>query len=137
MNVSPSLIEIGIFPARLFVWVCVVPFCVTRATADVSGISFTPVPVYEFLGLDPELIISAAVKASYMDCEAGPREIEDPGKGVILAVLDGKVTGKANSTMVTGGTYVFGFYGEDGKYLGGIEIYQGLLVTDDGMYYID
>lgn len=98
---------------------------------------FTPVPVYEFLGLDPELIISAAVKASYMDCEAGPREIEDPGKGVILAVLDGKVTGKANSTMVTGGTYVFGFYGEDGKYLGGIEIYQGLLVTDDGMYYID
>ncbi len=98
---------------------------------------FAPVPLYEFLGLDPELIRSAAVKASYMDCEAGPREIEDPSKGVILAVLDGKVTGKANSTMVTGGTYVFGFYGEDGNYLGSLEIYQGLLVTDDGMYYID
>ena len=82
-------------------------------------------------------LLTAAVKASYMDCEAGPREIEDPGKGVILAVLDGKVTGKANSTMVTGGTYVFGFYGEDGNYLGSLEIYQGLLVTDDGMYYID
>ncbi len=97
---------------------------------------FTPVPVYEFLGLDPELIKGATVKASYIDCEAGPSEIKDPGQSIFGTVLDGKVTGKANATMVTGGTYVFGFYGEDEKYLGSIELYQGLLVTSDGMYFI-
>ena len=51
-------------------------------------------------------------------------------------VLSGLVTGKANASAVTGGTYSFGFYDEDGRWLGGLEMYRGLLVASDGMYYI-
>ena len=52
-------------------------------------------------------------------------------------VLNGTVTGKANATMVTGGTASIGFYDENDNYLGGFELYKGLLVTRDGMYRIE
>ena len=98
---------------------------------------FQPVPVAEFLGLDPEAIRNAQIREYIIDCEAGPIEAESVDESVRDIVLNGMVTGKVNATMVTGGTASIGFYDEDDNYLGGFELYQGLLVTRDGMYRIE
>ena len=92
--------------------------------------------MYEFLKLDPVQIRASVITASVIDCEAGSIAVEDPDESIIDFVLESAVTGKANATMVTGGTTVYGFYDADGAYIGSIELYRGLLVTSDGMYYI-
>ena len=98
-------------------------------------VGFAPVPVAEFLGLDPEKIRTASLKCFYNDCEGGPRELE--GREEMRAlVLEDVVLGKANATMTTGGTVSTSFYDEDGRLLGSIELYDGLLVAGDGMYHI-
>lgn len=98
---------------------------------------FQPVPAIEFLGLDREVVQSAKIKAYINDCEAGPIEAKSVDEGVREIILSGTVTGKANATLVTGGTTSFGFYDEEDHYLGGFEMYRGLLVTGDGMYRIE
>ena len=98
---------------------------------------FQPIPVAEFLGLDRDAIRNAQNRAYIIDCEAGPIEVKSVDESVRDIVLSGTVTGKANATVVTGGTSSFGFYDEDDNFLGGIEMYQGLLVTHDGMYRIE
>ena len=98
---------------------------------------FRPIPAAEFLGLDRETVRSARMKAYIIDCEAGPREVESVDESLREIVLSGMVTGKANATMVTGGTTSIGFYDEDDNYLGGFELYRGLLVMSDGMYRIE
>ena len=47
------------------------------------------------------------------------------------------MTGKANATFVTGGTYLFSFFDGEGKDLGSFEVYGDLVVGSDGMYFID
>ena len=98
---------------------------------------FQPVPVAQFLGLDPEAIRTATIKESYIDCETGPKEAPNADESVRDLVLNGTVVGKANAMSLTGGTTVFGFYDADGAYLGSVELYRGLLVTNDGMYRIE
>ena len=100
---------------------------------------FVPVNIAQYLHLDADKIAQAQVRCSLMDCEAGPIEMElaaEEQQEVIDLVLRGTVTGKDNATMVTGGTAVYSFYDADGTHLGSIELYQGLLVTRDGMYRI-
>ena len=99
---------------------------------------FQPIPAIEFLGLDREVVQSAKIKAYINDCEAGPMEAKSVDEGAVREiVLRGTVTGKANATLVTGGTTSFGFYDEEDNYLGGFELYRGLLVRSDGMYRIE
>ena len=128
-NTSPDAQALYLYLRQLFPKV-------TCYGGTMGPAGFTPVPVYEFLRLDPELVRTATVKENYMDCEAGPIEVEAADDSIRDLVLGGKVTGKANATMVTGGTYAFIFYDADGNYLGSVELYRGLLVTGDGMYYI-
>ena len=98
---------------------------------------FQPISVAEFLGLDRETIRTAQIREYINDCEAGPIEVESVDESIRDIVLNGTVTGKANATMVTGGTASIGFYDENDNYLGGFELYKGLLVTRDGMYRIE
>ena len=46
----------------------------------------------------------------------------------------GVVTGRVNEMMVTGGTWLYTFETPEGEYLMTVEMYQGLLVGNDGMY---
>ena len=74
------------------------------------------------------------------DCEEGlidcPVTAEDTEK-VLDILRNASVTGKANATFVTGGTYLFIFSDGEGNSLGTFEVYGDLAVASDGMYYIE
>ena len=55
---------------------------------------------------------------------------------IIQFILNSHVTGKANATMVTGGTTEYIISDENGNYLAALELYEGLLVRNDGMYHL-
>ena len=100
---------------------------------------FVPVNIAQYLHLDADKVAHAQVKGTLIDCEAGPKEMElsvEEQQEVILLALRGMVIGKDNATIVTGGTTVYSFYDAHSTRLGSIELYQGLLVTRDGMYRI-
>ena len=48
--------------------------------------------------------------------------------------MNGVITGKANDTSVTGGTWVYSFETPAGEHLLSVEMYRGLIVAADGMY---
>ena len=48
--------------------------------------------------------------------------------------INGVITGKANDTSVTGGTWSYVFENEEGKVILAIEMYKGWIVSVDGMY---
>ncbi len=98
---------------------------------------FQPVPLAAFCGLEGIDWDSVTVSAVYEDCEAGPRELEvteGEAKRVISLMKNGVVTGKENALCVTGGTKALFFIDRDGKAVGSITLYNGLLVRNDGMY---
>ena len=100
---------------------------------------FEPVDIAQYLRLDVDKLSRAQIRCSLIDCVAGPIEMElskEEQQAVTALALRGVVLGKDNATMVTGGTVVYSFYDADGTHLGSIELYQGLLVTRDGMYRI-
>ena len=47
------------------------------------------------------------------------------------------MTGKADCISSTGGVTSYTFYGPDGTLIGTIDFEDGLLVTNDGRYYIE
>ena len=101
---------------------------------------FTPVKLRDFLQLDWLDQEDITMECWMTDCEEGlidcPVTAEDTEE--ILNILrNASVTGKANATVVTGGTYVFCFYDSEGKQLGYFEVYEDLVVFSGGMYYID
>ncbi|MCR4622840.1 MAG: hypothetical protein K5663_12245 [Clostridiales bacterium] len=128
-NTDPNAQSLYLYLRRLFPEV-------TSYGGEMGPAGFIPVPVYAFVGLDPVWARSAVLKECLNDCEEGPIWQETADESVRELVLNGLVMGKANASMVTGGTYSFGFYDEDGRWLGGLEMYRGLLVASDGMYYI-
>ena len=101
---------------------------------------FMSVPVMSFCGFWGISLEYAAVSAAAIDCEAGPYPVElteDEQANIRSLVLSGQVTGKANATSVTGNSMVYNFLDEAGNTLASIELYKGLLVRPDGMYYIN
>ena len=100
---------------------------------------FQPVPIRAFCGMEGLDLDSLAVSAAYMDCEAGPRKLnvsEEERLYLLNLIRYGKVTGKANATMTTGGTTCYDLSDPSGRFLASLELYQGLLVRSDGMYTI-
>ncbi len=101
---------------------------------------FQPVSLAEFCGYDPETVRGAALRCADQDCEAGSiqRELSPEEEEEIreLAVA-GRVTGKENCAMVTGGTRSFSFYDEADRCVASLEFYRGLLVRPDGMYRVE
>ena len=107
---------------------------------EMGPAGFEPVPVADFLKLDAEALRTASIQTLFMDCEAGPSEvkIDDEEAETLRAIaLRGVVTGKANAVMVTGGTVSVSFHDANGEYIGGLELYHGLLVRGDGMYTVE
>ncbi len=101
---------------------------------------FTPVKLRDFLRMDWLDREDITMECRLTDCEAGPRECAMTAGDTerILNILrNASVTGKANASLVTGGTYVFSFSDSEGEYLGSFEVYGDLLIRSDGMYYID
>ncbi len=98
---------------------------------------FQPVPVKEFLKMQELDLTDATVTCYVVDCEAGLIESEvseEDQEWILNLVENGTVTGKANATMVTGGTWVYIINDAEGNDIGGVELYRGLLVTSQGMY---
>lgn len=98
---------------------------------------YRPVPVREFLGLADADLAGAVVTCCVTDCEAGPTWVEadeEEQREILDLVMNGTVTGKANATMVTGGTWVYVICNAEGNDIGAVELYRGLLVMNDGMY---
>ena len=100
---------------------------------------FQPVSIRSFCGmegLDPD---GLTVSAVYMDCEAGPQALsvsETDRHDLLNLIRYGKVTGKVNATITTGGTVCYDLSDPSGCVLASLELYQGLLVRSDGMYAI-
>ena len=107
---------------------------VTRYGDSMGPSGFQPVGIAEFCGLGD--LNNASVKAFYMDCESGPREIELSLKDqsqILEDVRHGVVTGKVSAIATTGGFKDYYFFRGD-ENLGRISIYDGLLYYSDGMY---
>ena len=100
-------------------------------------VGFLPVPLTVFCGLGD--LRGASVTATYMDCEAGPKQRELSREDVARILSDtenAEVTGKVSATDTTGGFTVYAFRDRKGESLGSFCIYNGLLYASDGMYSI-
>ena len=104
---------------------------------SIGPVGFIPVSLTEFCQIGD--VSRAAVKAYYMDCEAGPIERKlsaEEQAAVINEVMNSNVTGKVSAIDTTGGyTDYYFFYGDEE--LGFISIYEGMLYHSDGMYSIE
>ena len=62
---------------------------------------------------------------------------EDEQTQIRSLILYGQVTGKATAAAVTGNSMVYNFLDEAGNTLASVELYNGLLVRPDGMYFLN
>ena len=100
---------------------------------------FKPVTLRDFTGLDAGAVMQAEIQASEIDCEEGPIPLElsaEDKNGIKELVRDAVVTGKADCIASTGGMTAYNFYDSKGIFIGSIEFEDGLLLTNDGRYYI-
>ncbi len=100
---------------------------------------FQPVPLMEFAGLDVETVMNAEIAAALMDCEEGPIPVEltDAEKDALRDLIrEGVVTGKADCVSSTGGGESYSFLDADGRLFGNVDFEDGLLVMNDGRYYV-
>ena len=113
--------------------------CLTACTSDngkqVPGDD--PVPVWQFCHGVRDGLDTAVITLYTTDCETGliPAELFPEDEAWIRNIaVNGVVTGKANDTAVTGGTWVYSFEALGGEHLLSIEMYRGLIVSSRGMY---
>ena len=101
---------------------------------DPSKIDLT---VWKFFHGDPDLLETAVIMGSTLDCEAVPIPTEVPEEEqqeLRTLAMYGVVTGRQSDERVTGGTWLYSFETPDGKHIMTVELYRGLLVGPDGMY---
>ena len=94
-----------------------------------------PWKFFHAVSADP--LETAVITGSTTDCEEGPVPFEigeDEAEEIRALAMYGVVTGRVNEMMVTGGTWLYTFETPEGEYLMTVEMYQGLLVGNDGMY---
>ena len=106
---------------------------------DAGPRGFQTVSLVEFMGWQDIDFTRVVITGWDMDCEAGPIPFElseENAEEIIQFILNNHVTGKANATMVTGGTTEYIISDENGNYLAALELYEGLLVRNDGMYHL-
>lgn len=109
------------------------------AWSDMGPRGFSPVSIIDFCGWQDIDFNGLAISCADIDCEAGliPVELNDADRERVLKLVTaGNVTGKANATMISGGMTEYWFEDENGKYICGIQLYDGLMVMDDGMWYV-
>lgn len=96
------------------------------------------IPVWKFCHARSADGLDTAVITHYVtDCETGPSPVE-VSEAELESIRDialyGRIAGKANDMSLTGGTHVYSFDAPDGTWLMSIEMYQGMIVSADGMY---
>ena len=114
---------------------------------SVTGASYPYGPDEEFSGVDAPVwkfchglrdgLDTAVITAYVTDCETGPSPAEissEEAEWIRSVAMNGRITGKANDSFVTGGTWVYSFETPGGKHLLSIEMYRGLIAESDGMY---
>ena len=109
--------------------------CAPENGKQVSGDD--PVPVWQFCHGVRDGLDTAVITLYTTDCETGliPAELSPEDEAWIRNIaVNGVVTGKANDTAVTGGTWVYSFEAPGGEHLLSIEMYRGLIVSSRGMY---
>ena len=95
------------------------------------------IPVWQFCHGNPDLLETAVITGSALDCEAGPVPYEitkEEAEELRTLAMYGMVTGLESDEMVTGGTWLYTFETPDGDCIMTVELYRGLLVGSDGMY---
>ena len=100
---------------------------------------FVPVPFSDFTGLDTNILLNAKVKSFLSDCEEGniPREMtEEETSKLMTLIRSGIVIGKADCVLSTGGFTIYAFYDQADNYIGSVYFEDGLLVMNDGRYYV-
>ena len=110
--------------------------CAPENGKQVSGDD--PVPVWQFCHGVRDGLDTAVITLYTTDCETGliPAELSPEDEAWIRGIaVNGVVTGKANDTAVTGGTWVYSFETPAGEHLLTIEVYRGLIVSSRGMYH--
>ena len=98
------------------------------------------IPVWQFCHGNPDLLETAVITGSALDCEAGPVPYEitkEEAEELRTLAMYGMVTGLESDEMVTGGTWLYTFETPDGDCIMTVELYRGLLVGSDGMYRFD
>lgn len=107
--------------------------------SDAGPAGFQPVSLVEFCGWQDIDFTHVVITGWDMDCEAGPIPFEMSAENreeLVRFIRNSKVTGKANATITTGGTTEYVISDENGEFLASLELYQGLLVRNDGMYFL-
>ena len=119
-----------------------VPVRVTHASypagpEEMTAASADAVPVWRFCHGLREGLETAVIRVYMSDCEEGliPVDATDEETEEIRDLaINGFITGKVNDMCTTGGTWVYTFESPEGKYLLSVELYEGLMVSSDGMY---
>ena len=101
---------------------------------------FTPVPLADFIGINPYALTNVEVEKIDNDCEEGPIPVEMTDEEIaelIALIQNGTVTGKADCIFSTGGWYSYYISDANGNQLGHIDLEDDLLFMNDGHYYIE
>ena len=96
-----------------------------------------PVPVWKFCHGVRDGLDTAVITMYTTDCETGliPADLSPEEAEWIRGIaVNGVITGKANDTSRTGGTWVYTFETPAGEHLLSIEMFRGMIVAADGMY---
>ncbi len=105
-----------------------------------EALGIVPVPMSDYCGFDTSAIRGTAVSATLIDCEEGPIPVKlsESEETYLRGLAErGRVTAKANAIETSGGMYAIDFSDGEGNVVASFELYEGLLVRGDGMYYID
>ena len=109
------------------------------AWSDMGPRGFEPVPVVEFCGWQDIDFDKVTIECYLDDCLVGPipEILTDADRAEVIEIVTaGKVVGKANATLLTGGTTSYAFIDGEGNYLAELTLFTGLLVRNDGMSYL-
>lgn len=132
-NTDPNAQALYLFLRNTF------PGVKNAAYRDAGPRGFQPVSLVEFCKWQDIDFSKVTVTGYLEDCEEGPipaKMTEEEQAEIIRLVTTRQVVGKANATMLTGGPTTYVFRGTEDNWLGSLTLYEGLLVTGDGMYYL-
>ena len=114
------------------------PNVTTYAYTGMGPQGFVPIPISIFLKWPPFDPDTASIQAVVNDCEAGPipHEADENIETELRSLAaHGWILGKANAISTTGGSTSYIFRNENEDILATLELYDGLLVAGDGMYF--
>ena len=102
---------------------------------DGTAPEFTP--VWQFCHGFRDGLDTAVITGYETDCEEGPHQVEmtpEETEEIRRLAIYGVITGKENDLSLTGGTWVYSFETPNGTHLLSIEMYKGMICSEEGMF---